>query len=266
MAKRTFHIWGLHAVSAMLRFNPQDALEIWLREPDGPANLSELAAMAENAGVAIKYVSMKALDKLSNAANHQGVVANRRNPANADLGELAQQAMALFENELVDESSSVNRLTKNNPAPIFLALDQIKDPQNFGACLRLADLAGVSAVVVAGSGQAPLNGVVAKVASGAMDSVQIVQVSNLAQGILKLKQAGFWVIGTDDQATENYYDTDMTGPICLVLGSEGQGMRNRTGELCDFLVSIPTDGVVGSLNVSNAAAVCLFEARRQRQV
>ena len=241
----------------MLKFNPQDALEIWLREANDVSTHADLAIAAERAGASIKYVSMKALDKLSNGANHQGVVANRRNPAAGDLQVVAEASMK--------HSDDASARSTDSAAPIFLALDQIKDPQNFGACLRLADLAGVSAVLVAGAGQAPLNGVVAKVASGAMDSVQIVQISNLAQGLLKLKKAGFWIVGTDDQASDAYHDTDLTGPICLVLGSEGQGMRSRTTELCDFLISIPTTGIVGSLNVSNAAAVCLFEARRQRR-
>lgn len=263
MAKRTFHVWGLHAVTTMLRLNPQDVLEIWLRESSYVAALNELADAASSVGVAIKYVSPKALDKLSNGSNHQGVVANRRSPVFLDLDEATNAAITDYETK-----HKANELDASayRGGPIFLALDQVKDPQNFGACLRLADAAGVSAVLVSGAGQAPLNGVVSKVASGAMDSVKILQIGNLAQGLLKLKKAGFWIIGTDDQAVDCYTEVDMTGPICLVLGSEGEGMRNLTTELCDFLVSIPTSGVVGSLNVSNAAAVCLFEAQRQRRL
>ena len=114
------------------------------------------------------------------------------------------------------------------------------------------------------SGQAPINGVAAKIASGALDTIPIVQISNLANGLKALAKAGIWLIGTDDSASDNYTNIDMSGPICIVLGSEGNGLRHRTRELCDFVVSIPIEGYVGSLNVASAAAVCLFEARRQR--
>lgn len=253
MAKRTFYVWGLHCVSTMLRFNPQDALELWIREHNDNPALAELATVSESAGLPVQHVSAKALDKLSGGSNHQGVVAKRRSPVIQNLSQVAESAMSAFAEH------------GNAASPVFLALDQVQDPQNLGACIRLADAAGVAAVILTTSGQAPLNGVVAKVASGAMDTVNIVQVPNLGQGLVKLKDAGVWIIGTDDKASDCYTDTDMSGPICLVLGSEGEGIRSRTRELCDFLVSIPIGGAVGSLNVSNAAAVCLFEAQRQRR-
>lgn len=248
MSKKSFHVWGLHSVKALLTFNPHLALNVWLKEPPRSEAQDEIFALAQTAGVSIEIVAAKALDKLSKGANHQGVVANRRSPAITDL------------------KSFLTETLEKEAAPIFLALDQIQDPQNLGTCLRLADTAGVAGVVITEAGQAPISGTAAKIASGAMDSVPIVQIANLGNGLRALAKSGVWIIGTDDSATDIYSNTDMRGPICLVMGSEGEGLRHRTRELCDFLVSIPVEGYVGSLNVANAAAVCLFEARRQRQV
>ena len=247
MSKRAFYIWGLHSVKALLTFNPHLALEVSLRaHPDSPA-LDELGALSEQMGISVKRVEAKALDKLSGGANHQGVVAKRRSPISGDLKAVVTASL---------EQSS---------APIFLALDHVQDPQNLGACLRLADAAGVAALLMTASGQAPINGAAAKIASGALDTVPIVQISNLVNGLKILAKHGVWIIGTDDAATDNYANTDMLGPVCIVMGSEGRGLRQRTREMCDFLVSIPVEGYVGSLNVTHAAAVVLFEARRQRE-
>ncbi|MEM7465305.1 MAG: 23S rRNA (guanosine(2251)-2'-O)-methyltransferase RlmB [Pseudomonadota bacterium] len=249
MSKRSFIVWGTHSVSALLKFNPHQLLEIWLREPieqSGPLNA--LRQLCESADIRFNAADKKQLDKLTGGANHQGAVARRRSPIRSDLENL------------------VDGILETQPNPLFLALDQVQDPQNFGSCLRLADAAGVSGVIIPGTSQAPISGVVAKVASGALDSVPIVQINNLGNGLRLLKKKGVWVVGTDDAANEIYTDTDLSGATCLVLGSEGEGLRQRTRETCDFVVSIPMTGEVGSLNVANAAAVCLFEARRQRQL
>lgn len=247
MAKKSFYVWGIHSAHATLKFNPQDILEISIRQGHDSQALSDINRLAESLGLNVKLLPSKTLDKLSDGANHQGVLINRRTPAADNL----------------DEIIASNETGAN--APLYLALDQIQDPQNLGACLRVADAAGVSALLVTNAGQAPLNGIVGKVASGAMDSVQIVQLNNLAQGLIKLRRAGVWIVGTDHEAGAEYSHLDLTGPICIVLGSEGFGIRQRTRELCDYLVSIPTTGYVRSLNVANAAAVCLFEAQRQRR-
>ncbi|MGR8950310.1 MAG: 23S rRNA (guanosine(2251)-2'-O)-methyltransferase RlmB [Gammaproteobacteria bacterium] len=248
MAKRPFNIWGTHAVSSLLKHNPHLALEIWISDQRQADPLNEIAVLCDAAGVSVTYLSNKAMDKLCNDANHQGVIAKRRSPASSDLQGVATKVLA------------------ENPTPIFVALDQVQDPQNLGACLRLADAAGASGLLIAESGQAPLSGVVAKVASGAMDTVPIIQINNFGNGLRVLAKLGVWIVGTDDSASQSYADVDMTAPVCLVLGSEGDGLRHRTREICDHLVTIPIVGEVGSLNVSNAAAVCLFEARRQRCV
>ena len=247
MAKRPFNIWGTHAVTALLQHNPHQALEVWLSSERRSEGLEAIRTQCEAAGITVTSIAAKALDKLSNQANHQGVVAKRRSPVTADIASLQIEVQQ-----------------KRLP-PLYVALDQVKDPQNLGACLRLADAAGVAGLIIPEASQAPLSGVVAKVASGAMDTIPIVQINNFGNGLRDLAKQGVWIVGTDDSAAQSYAETDMTVPLCLVFGSEQDGLRQRTREICDYLVTIPIVGAVGSLNVSNAAAVCLFEARRQRQ-
>jgi 23S rRNA (guanosine2251-2'-O)-methyltransferase len=148
--------------------------------------------------------------------------------------------------------------------PLLLILDGVQDPHNLGACLRTSDAAGVSAVIVPRDRAAGLSPTVRKVASGAAESVPLIQVTNLARTLRWLRERGIWVIGTDDQATKSAYQVDLKGPLAIVLGAEGAGVRRLTRENCDDLVSLPMLGVVESLNVSVAAGVLLYEAVRQR--
>ena len=152
-----------------------------------------------------------------------------------------------------------------NDHPLILVLDGITDPHNLGACLRVADGAGVQAVIAPKDHAAGINATVAKVASGAAETVPYFMVTNLARTLNELKERQIWVIGTSDDVTNTIYDVDLTGPVALVLGAEGAGIRQLTRKTCDELVSIPMAGAVESLNVSVASAVCLYEARRQRR-
>jgi 23S rRNA (guanosine2251-2'-O)-methyltransferase len=152
------------------------------------------------------------------------------------------------------------------PHPAFLLiLDGIQDPHNLGACLRTADAAGVDAVILPRDRSAPLNATVRKVACGAAEFVPVVRVTNLARIMRAIRDRGIWVYGAAGEAESTLYQTDLSGPLALVLGGEGKGLRRLTREHCDGLVSIPLDGSVSSLNVSVATGVCLFEARRQRR-
>jgi 23S rRNA (guanosine2251-2'-O)-methyltransferase len=148
--------------------------------------------------------------------------------------------------------------------PLILVLDGVTDPHNLGACLRTADAAGVQALVIPKDRSATLDGVARKVAAGAAEFVPVATVTNLARALGKLKEAGVWVVGTDGEAEQTIYAADLNRPLALVMGAEGAGMRRLTRELCDFVVRIPLWGQVPSLNVSVAAGVALFEARRQR--
>ena len=149
--------------------------------------------------------------------------------------------------------------------PFLLILDDVTDPHNLGACLRTADAVGVHAVIVPKDRSVSLTDTVRRVACGAAEKVPFVQVTNLARTMKKLRDAGVWLVGTADEVQSNLYRVDLTGPLAMVMGSEGSGLRRLTREHCDFLVSIPMSGSVESLNVSVATGVCLFEAVRQRQ-
>lgn len=156
-------------------------------------------------------------------------------------------------------------LLEGRENPIILILDCIQDPHNLGACLRTADAAGCAAVILPKDRTAPLTDTVRRVASGGAESVPIARVTNLARTMEKLKDLGVQVIGTADEAGQPIYQMDLSGPVAIVLGAEGEGMRRLTGEKCDALIRIPMGGSVPCLNLSVAAGVCLFEAVRQRQ-
>ena len=157
------------------------------------------------------------------------------------------------------------QIVKEAGASAFiLILDSIQDPHNLGACLRSADAAGVHAVVASKDRSVAITDAVRRISTGGADHVPFVQVTNLARTMSQLKEAGLWLIGTADQATKSIYDMDLSGPIALVMGNEGEGLRRLTMETCDHLVKIPMKGQVECLNVSVATGVCLFETVRQR--
>jgi 23S rRNA (guanosine2251-2'-O)-methyltransferase len=155
---------------------------------------------------------------------------------------------------------------KSLPAnPLLLVLDGVQDPHNLGACLRVADATGVNAVIIPRDRSAPLSAVARRAASGAAETVPIFQVTNLARSLDAIKQAGVWLYGTAEDAPQELYAEDLSGPMALVLGGEGEGLRRLTREGCDRLVRIPMAGKIESLNVSVAAGVVLYEALRQRR-
>jgi len=164
-----------------------------------------------------------------------------------------------------DEAFLFDLLRGLTTPPLLLILDNVQDPHNLGACLRTADGAGANAVIVPKDRSVRLTPTVQLVACGAAEKVPLVMVTNLARVIDQIKDAGLWVVGTSDQAAQPLYALDLSGPLALVMGSEGKGLRRLTAEKCDFLASIPMQGSVESLNVSVAAGVCLYEAVRQRQ-
>ncbi len=150
-------------------------------------------------------------------------------------------------------------------APLLLILDCVQDPNNLGAILRTADGAGVDAVIAPKDKAVGLTDTVRRVAVGAAESVPFVKVTNLARTMRNLKERGVWIVGTSDQATQSLYETDFKGPVAIVMGREGEGMRRLTEEECDFLIQFPMKGKVDCLNVSVSAGICLYEAVRQRE-
>lgn len=240
----TRYIHGFHAVAAKLRHDPEAILELHVAAQRGDARARELLAKAEAAGVRIIPTDSARLDGMAGTHRHQGVVA-KIDPRHKVL-HLADILEDLSENAL------------------FLVLDGITDPHNLGACLRVADAAGVHAVIAPKDRAVGLNATAIKVASGAADTVPYIVVTNLARTLRELQEAGVWCIGAAGEATKSLYEIDQKGPVAWVLGAEGDGLRRLTRETCDELAKIPMYGSVESLNVSVASGICLFEARRQR--
>lgn len=165
----------------------------------------------------------------------------------------------------LDEHDLIDLVKRAGRQSLLIVLDGVQDPHNLGAILRTADAGGVTAVVSPRDRAVPITETVRRIACGAADRVPFVQVTNLARALDKLKEGGVWMVGTDDEAESGIWDTDLTGPLALVMGFEGSGLRRLTREHCDRMVRIPMCGSVGSLNVSVATGICLFEALRQRK-
>jgi 23S rRNA (guanosine2251-2'-O)-methyltransferase len=243
---RRHFVYGLHAVGALLQRAPERVLELWLAQLRDDRRARDIRELAAVAGVSVQGSSTAALDKLVGDVVHQGAVAVVR-PLKP-----------------WDEQDLLASLPAAGPEPLLLILDGITDPHNLGACLRTADASGVHAVVIPKDRAAGLDAVVRKTAVGAAEFIPVASVTNLARTLDALKERGIWVVGTDGAAEQTLYAADLRRPLALVLGAEGDGMRRLTRERCDFLVRIPMAGQVESLNVSVAAGVALFEARRQR--
>ena len=238
-------IYGLHAVEALLRHHPKRVKQVWLAEGRGDPRVQVLIELAAQARVSVGQCERREMDAWVEGV-HQGVVAE------VSPSQVWGEAML---DELLDRAEG---------PPLLLVLDGVTDPHNLGACLRTADAAGALAVIVPKDKSATLNATVRKVACGAAEVIPLVAVTNLARTLEKLQQEGVWVVGTAGEAEQSLYAQDLTGPIVLVMGAEGRGMRRLTRELCDYLVRLPLAGSVSSLNVSVATGVCLFEALRQR--
>ncbi len=247
---RSSLIFGVHAVEAALKRDPAGIEQLWCDADRKDRRLKDLIGLAENQGVRPQWVQKSELDKLLPAqARHQGVAARISGVTEYNEHFLEQLLVELQE-----------------PA-LLLVLDGVTDPHNLGACLRSADAAGVHAVIAPRDRACGLTPVVRKVASGAAEALPFVQVTNLARTLKSLRNAGVWVVGTAlEEASASLFQTRLNGPLALVLGAEGKGLRRLTRDNCDELVYIPMVGTVQSLNVSVATGICLFEALRQRSM
>ena len=247
MAKNVV-IYGLHSVQAYLDRYPEDVLEVYLLKSRDDERLNTLVNALRPLGLALQWRERAQLDELAGDSHHQGVVARVREQAPGD------------------EHALMDFLEALDAPPFLLLLDGITDPHNLGACLRSADAAGVHAVITPRDKSASITPVVRKVAVGAADVIPFFQVTNLARTMEALRERGIWLVGTAlEEGAKSLYDTSLTGPIGIVMGAEGSGMRRLTREHCDFLAYIPMQGSVESLNVSVATGVTLFEALRQRK-
>ncbi len=237
-------LFGFHAVTVRLKTAPESVREIHLDATRRDARMRQFVARAQEAGVRLIDSDDTNLQRLCGTHKHQGVVA---------------RVDAVFQPRTIDEV-----LEDVSGAPLLLLLDGVTDPHNLGACLRVADGAGAHALIAPKDHAVGLNATVAKVASGAADTVPYLMVTNLSRCIAALKAQGIRVIGTAEDAAQSIHEADLRGPLGLVLGAEGKGLRQLTRTSCDALVRVPMFGAVESLNVSVAAGVCLYEARRQR--
>ncbi len=249
MASSNKVLFGFHAVGVRIKTAPKSVFEVFFDVSRRDARMRQFIDRAREAGIKLVESDGLRLAKMCGSHGHQGVVARVDSVAQVtSLDELLEQ---------LEESKTA--------LPLLLVLDGVTDPHNLGACLRVADGAGAHAVIAPKDHAAGINATVSKVASGAAETMPYFMVTNLARTLGELKERNIWCIGTSDDAEKTIYDVDLTGPVALVLGAEGEGMRQLTRKTCDELVRIPMHGAVESLNVSVASGVCLYEALRQRR-
>lgn len=249
MAQQEF-LYGLHSVAAVLENEPERILDLMIAKGRDDDRINKIVSLARKSGISVQFVHRKTLDEKSNGEQNQGLLAR------------AKPARVMNEGDLDSILEGVQNTA--NAQAFFLVLDGVTDPHNLGACIRNADAAGVQAVIVPKDNAVGITPVVRKVAVGAAETVPLIQVTNLARTLKHLQQEGVWVVGTAGEADQLIYDCKMDGPIALVMGAEGKGMRRLTRETCDELVKLPMAGAVSSLNVSVATGICLFDIVRQR--
>ena len=239
-------LFGFHAVGVRLKTTPRSIIEIYYEPTRRDARMRQFLERANEAGVRLIEADGMRLAKLAGSHGHQGVAARV---------------------EILAQTSSLDDLLDGiEGPPLLLVLDGVTDPHNLGACLRVADGAGAHAVIAPKDHAVGVNATVAKVASGAAETVPYFMVTNLARTLNELKERSIWCIGTSDGTSKTIYQADLKTPVALVMGAEGEGMRQLTRKTCDELVGIPMRGAVESLNVSVASGVCLYEALRQRSL
>ena len=236
-------VYGIHAVTQFLKQSPDRCLALYCADRRNP-RLLELVEQARSKGVEVRMEKRERLTQLGGGDKHQGCLL-----------------------EIIDSTTTLNFdqcLQAINANTLLLVLDGVQDPHNLGACLRSADACGVDAVIIPRDRSVKVNATVRKVAAGGAESVPVIEVTNLVRSLKELKQAGVWVYGSSGEAPGSLYDHDYSGPIALVMGAEGSGLRRLTMESCDHLVKLPMRGQVESLNVSVATGICLYEILRSR--
>jgi 23S rRNA (guanosine2251-2'-O)-methyltransferase len=240
-------ISGIHAVEMLLRTAPDRIKRLSIQQGRHDNRILKLLEIAHEKAIKVEEASTSTLNALLPNVKHQGIIAH-----------CCQAA-------LYKESDIESLLTNLQSPPFLLILDGIQDPHNLGACLRTANAAGVDFVIASTDRSVGLTPVVHKVASGAAEVTPFIQVTNLARTLRLLKSLGIWLYGATGEASASLYETELQGAIAWVMGAEGTGLRRLTRDLCDYLVSIPMQGVVESLNVSVATGVCLYETVRQQK-
>lgn len=244
MSRKVEYIFGVHTVTSVIKSKSTAVKKIFFADSNQINRLKEIVALAKRYGIAIETVQKRTLDKLADSDMHQGVVAEFVNIA---------ETLTLEE-----------YLASQTLPPFLLILDGVQDPHNLGACLRTAEAAGIQAVIIPENNSVGITAVVRKVACGAAEVLPVFRVKNMARTLGQLKERGVWLVGAAMEGEQTVFAADLRGPLGIVLGAEGTGLRRLTAECCDSLVRIPMVGTVASLNVSVATGVFLFEALRQR--
>jgi 23S rRNA (guanosine2251-2'-O)-methyltransferase len=242
-------VYGLHAVRALLERHAARVGTVTVAEGRAEPRVAEIQALAQKSGKPVKRAAPAVFKQLFGDAVHQGVFVD------------VQPLPPWREEELV---AAIAAQLERQQAPLVLVLDGVQDPHNLGACLRTANACGALAVVIPKDRAVQLSATVRKVAAGAAETTPLAVVTNLARTLRLLKDAGLWIVGADAEAPKLAHQADLAGPIALVMGAEGSGLRQLTRETCDFLVRLPQQGEVESLNVSVATGMLLYEALRQR--
>jgi 23S rRNA (guanosine2251-2'-O)-methyltransferase len=247
LSERALILYGRHPVLAALRSSSRRFEEIAVLNSGRGAGLDEIVRRARALGIKLTFRSREALTALAGTGHHQGVVA---------------QVSAM---EYVEVEDLLRVAEDRREAPFLLALDQLQDPQNLGSLLRSAEGAGVHGVILLRRNSVGLTGTVAKAAAGSLERLAVARVGNMAETLRQLRGRGLWVVGTVPAGGTPLWETDLTGPLVLVLGGEGRGIRPLVAQQCDRLTTIPMRGLLASLNAAVAGAVCLFEVVRQQR-
>lgn len=238
--------YGLHTVEALLHNATAKIIKLYVAAGRKNPKIEQLIKQATQLQLNISYVNKDVLDDITDGGNHQGIA-------------VFAQVLQIFNED------DLQAMVQNKQQPVLiLLLDGIQDPHNLGAIFRTADAAAVDVIIAPKDNAVSITPTVSKVASGAVDRVPFIQVTNLVRTMQKLKDLGVWIYGADDAAEKNIYTEKFVGNIALVMGAEGKGIRRLTREHCDFLMHIPMLGEVSSLNVSVATGICLYEIVRQR--
>lgn len=247
MNKNTEVIFGIHAVEQVVNKRPECIINLWVQDNLKSSTAKKLLHKLNRLDIRIQFVNRKTLDKMTNDNRHQGILI---------------EVKGISTNIYHDLESVISKKTSDS---LYLILDSIQDPHNFGACIRTAVAAGVEAIIIPKNKAVSVNETVRKVASGAAENIIIITVVNITRTIKSLKEAGIWIVGTASELGTSLYELDLTMPTAIVMGNEESGIRSQIKKECDYIASIPISGKIDSLNISVAAGVILFEAVRQRK-
>lgn len=248
MAKRTEQIFGIHAVSQMLESSPDRIINVWIQEAINSDSVRAIHDEMNKLGLAVQVTPRATMSRMTKNQNHQGVIIE------------VKPAKKKTDNDLVQILEQ-----HRDDNPLYLILDSVQDPHNLGACIRTAEATKVTAIIIPKDRAVGITDTVRKVASGAVENVTVITVTNLVRAIKKIKEAGVWVVGADGEAEESIYDMNMKVPTAIIMGGEGKGMRESVMKECDYIAALPILGQIESLNVSVATGVILYEVIRQRQ-